>query len=234
MKPVKRKEKQGNLFSFTLIELLVVIAIIAILAAMLLPALNRAREMARGTQCASQYKGIATALGMYSSDFKEYLPGPSYNHPRKPSNTAFYKYGVNGPVWALNFYYLKQKNAFWMCPSNGQQVDKADTNNGGGKVAKIHTFASSTTEYNRLYGNPDATQEINKQPKRFFAMKFPVTHSRIPLYSELNNKTEKDNVKFAVVNAPHNTSFNVIYGDLHVASRRDSALREQTEWCLTK
>ena len=234
MKSVKRKEKQCNLFIFTLIELLVVIAIIVILAGMLLPALNRAREMARGTQCASQYKGIATALGMYSTDFKEYLPGPSYNHPRKPSNTAFYKYGVNGPVWALNFYYLKQKNAFWMCPSNGQQVDEADTNNAGGKVAKINEFSSPSTRYHHLFGNPDATQEANKQPKRFFAMKFLVAHSRIPLYCELNGKTEKDNVKFTAVNAPHNTSFNVIYGDLHVASRRDSGLRNQTNWCLTK
>ena len=235
MKSIKRKEKSCNLLIFTLIELLVVIAIIAILAAMLLPALNKAREMAKGTQCASQYKGIATAMGIYSTDFKEYLPGPSYNLPRKPGNTAYYKYGVNGPVWALNYYYLKQKNEFWMCPSNGQQVSEADINNNkGGQVAKIHQFSSSTTAYSRLFGNPDATQDINKFPKRFFARKYPVAHSRIPLYCELNSKTEKDNAKFAVIKAPHNTSFNVIYGDLHVASRRDSGLREQTEWCLTK
>ena len=65
-------------------------------------------------------------------------------------------------------------------------------------------------------------------------MKFPATYSRIPLYSELNNKTEEENTKFTSVSAPHNTSFNVIYGDLHVASRRDYGLNDQTNWCLFK
>jgi prepilin-type N-terminal cleavage/methylation domain-containing protein/prepilin-type processing-associated H-X9-DG protein len=109
MNPLNSREKTAQ--GFTLLELLVVIAVVTILAALLLPALNRAKASAKSTACKSNLRQIGIGLRLYLDDFDHY---PSYDWTRAllpycgeqptvlrcPSGRTF-----NGSVWFTVYGY---------------------------------------------------------------------------------------------------------------------------------
>ena len=114
-------KKQATLIAaFTLVELLVVIAIIGILAALLLPALARAKEKAKVTQVRGELYGIGLALEMYSEDHANNLPPVRVN-----CNSDLSSHWCELPIELANERYLPHSN------QGGLEADLEDVFNPG-------------------------------------------------------------------------------------------------------
>src|SRR5258706_6830630 len=123
--------------AFTLIELLVVIAIIAILAAMLLPALSRSKEKATGISCLNNLKQLTLAAILYAGDFKDAIPPNAVNNTNSwVSGDVSYLPGAtneNDILGAVLYPYNKSLGIY-RCP-----VDKVAVN--GQPVQRIRSYS---------------------------------------------------------------------------------------------
>ncbi|MDD3886199.1 MAG: DUF1559 domain-containing protein [Victivallaceae bacterium] len=128
---------------FTLIELLVVIAIIAILAAMLLPALNKAREQARRTGCLSNHKQLAAAARMYSDDNRGLFMWQGTAQPKKPFDAAEGSANANCTVVKILPYVGNNRDIF---ACTGLE-DSTDASLGANATNRIGYHANSVMVY---------------------------------------------------------------------------------------
>jgi prepilin-type N-terminal cleavage/methylation domain-containing protein/prepilin-type processing-associated H-X9-DG protein len=112
---------------FTLIELLVVIAIISILAGMLLPSLQRAREMAKRTKCGNNLRQVALAISMYASSFGGSYPTSSSGN----GETVYADLGILYP------HFLSDLDVF-ACPSSGDRMPRRTSSNDDGMPFRAH------------------------------------------------------------------------------------------------
>lgn len=131
--PDSMKITQNRLRGFTLIELLVVIAIIAILAAMLLPALGRAKEKAQGVQCMNNHKQLLMAWRMYVEDNRDTLP--NVKQGKWPWVGGWLDYTANASNWnpdvdiktSILWNYCGNSAGIFRCPGDKSMVNVRGT-----------------------------------------------------------------------------------------------------------